>query len=81
MCVCVGMWRGGIHTYVKEREGARRHNGSCEWRMLPQLASLPEACSCPVNTDMEAISTASQKEGKINKVATTTETVQKLYGV
>ena len=64
--MCVGMWRGGIHTYVKEREGTKMHNGSCERRMLPQskLASLPEACSCPVNTDMEAISTASQKRGK-----------------
>ena len=46
-----------------------------------EVRFLPEACSCPVNTDMEAISTASQKEGKINKVAMTTETVQQLYSV
>ena len=54
---------GGVQTCVKEREG--RHNSSCEQRMLPQLklvvSYLPEACSCPVNTDMEATSTAYQE--------------------
>ena len=51
---------------MKEREG--RHNSSCEQRTLPRpklvVSYLPEACSCPVNTDMEAISTAYQEREK-----------------
>lgn len=64
--MCKGRGGGGVQTCVKEREG--RHNSSCEQRMLPRpklvVSYLPEACSCPVNTDMEAISTAYQEREK-----------------
>lgn len=64
--VCVREGEGGYKRVWRREKGGIIVHVSRE-RFLDQklvVSYLPEACSCPVNTDMEAISTAYQEREK-----------------